>query len=196
MTQLFTEEGVSVPVTVVEAKPCVVTQVKSTDTDGYVAVQVGYAIKKAKNITKPQLGHLKKTAKEAANFSKLKEFRVADTTDYQVGKSLDVTQFTAGDTVRITGVSKGKGFQGVVKRHHFRGHPTSHGHKDQERMPGSIGATAAQRVFKGTRMGGHMGVDQVTVTNLKVAKVDESTQQIYLRGAVPGGRGAYVTIYI
>ncbi len=195
MTQLFTEDGLSIPVTVVEAHPCIVTQIKTTDQDGYTAVQLGYGIAKAKNIAKAQVGHVKKTAKVDNTFAKFQEFRLADLTDYSVGKSLAVNQFSVGDRVKITGVSKGKGFQGVVKRHHFRGHPSTHGHKDQARMPGSIGATAPQRVFKGTRMGGHMGDDRVTVANLKVVKVDEHTNQIYLRGAVPGARGAYVSIY-
>lgn len=195
MTQLFTEEGFSVPVTVVEAKPSVVTQIKTSDKEGYTAVQVGYGSVKAKNVAKPQQGHYKKVGEGSRNFAKLKEFRVDDVMEYKVGNSLTVAQFSEGDTVKITGVSKGKGFQGVVRRHHFRGHPSTHGHKDQLRMPGSIGATAPQRVFKGTRMGGHMGDDQVTVINLKIVKVDEAANQIYLRGAVPGARGSYVTIY-
>lgn len=195
MTQLFTEEGVSVPVTVIEVKPSIITQVKTLDKDGYTAVQLGYGTAKAKNLAKAQLGHFKASGKELGNFSKVKEFRVADVGEYQVGNNLTVSQFTVGEKVKITAVSKGKGFQGVVRRHNFRGHPTSHGHKDQERMPGSIGATAPQRVFKGTRMAGHMGMDQITVANLKVVKVDEQAHQIYLRGAVPGSRGTYVTIY-
>lgn len=187
MTQKFLEDGTVVATTVIKAGPCTVTQVKG-DKEAYKAVQVGFENKRV--INKPLAGHLK----GLANFRHLSEFRVADTTDFEKGKVFDVSSFQVGDKLKVTATSKGKGFQGVVKRHGFHGSPASHGHKDQLRMPGSIGATDSARVFKGTRMAGHMGTDTVTVTNLVVVDVDVENNLLYVKGAVPGHRQSLVKI--
>lgn len=187
MTQKFLEDGRVVPVTVVKADPCTVVQVKG-DKDGYSAVQIGFEQKKKTN--KPMAGHLK----GLSNFRVLKEFRVAKTDDFVRGKVFDVSSFQAGDSLTVTATSKGKGFQGVVKRHGFGGSPASHGHKDQLRMPGSIGATDPARVFKGTRMAGHMGFDTVTVKNLELVEIDKENNLLFIKGAVPGARNTLVKI--
>ncbi|MBT4849638.1 50S ribosomal protein L3 [Candidatus Parcubacteria bacterium] len=187
MTQKFLEDGKVVPVTVVEAGPCTVVQVKG-EKDGYTAVQVGFANKR--KVNKPIAGHLK----GFENFRYLKEFRVENSDTFEKGKVFDVTSFQVGDILKITATSKGKGFQGVVKRHGFHGSPATHGHKDQHRMPGSIGATDAARVFKGTRMGGRMGGDTTTVSNLELIEVDTEKNLLYIKGAVPGAREALVRI--
>ena len=187
MTQKFLEDGRVVPVTAVKVGPCTVTQVKG-EKDGYVAVQIGFD--KRRVINKPLAGHLK----DLGNFRYLREFKVADTANFERGKVFDATSFEAGDNLKVIAVSKGKGFQGVVKRHGFHGSPASHGHKDQLRMPGSIGATDAARVFKGTRMGGHMGVDTVTVANLELVEIDTENGILYIKGAVPGHRNSLVSI--
>ncbi|MFC1623562.1 50S ribosomal protein L3 [Patescibacteria group bacterium] len=188
MTQVFDKEGVVHPVTVVNAGPVVITQVKENEKDGYDSVQVGYGERKEKNINKPLKGHLK----DLGNFRYLKEFDKID--DVKVGDKIEVSSFEEGDEVVISSVSKGKGFQGVVKRHNFAGGPRSHGQKHSERKPGSIGSTGPQRVFKGTRMAGRMGSDRITVKNLKIVKIDEKNNQIYIKGAVPGKRGSLVEI--
>jgi large subunit ribosomal protein L3 len=187
MTQKFLVDGRVIPVTVVKAGPCTVVQVKG-DKDGYSAVQIGFEQKKKAN--KPMAGHLK----GLSNFRVLREFRVAKIEDFARGKVFDVTSFQAGDHLTVTATSKGKGFQGVVKRHGFHGSPASHGHKDQLRMPGSIGATDPARVFKGTRMAGHMGVDTVTVKNLELIEVDPKNNLLFIKGAVPGARNSLVKI--
>ena len=189
MTQKFQADGRVVPVTVVEAGPCTVVQVKSKDKDSYNAVQVGFATKKVVN--KPMAGHLK----NLDNFRYLKEFRLDNVENFARAKVFDVSSFSAGDNLKITATSKGKGFQGVVRRHGFHGSPATHGHKDQHRMPGSIGATDSARVFKGTRMGGRMGTDTVTVKNLELIEVDVDKNLLYIKGAVPGSRNALVTIW-
>lgn len=188
MTQEYAEDGTVTPVTVLEAGPVIVTQVKTDEHDGYQAVQVGFGKRKAKNITKPVLGHLK----ELGPFAVLKEFRTTDT--FERGQAITVDTFAAGDMVDVSGTSIGRGFAGVVKRHGFAGSPATHGHKDQLRMPGSIGAQAPQHVFKGVRMGGHMGAETVTTKNLKVVAVDSEKNIIKIKGAVPGAHGAIVTI--
>ena len=192
MTQIFKEDGTVVPVTAVLATPNVVTQVKSADgADGYNAVQVGFG--DAKKIGKALGGHLK----GLANAKVLREFS-ADAEDVAAlkrGDVITVEVFNDGDAVKVTGTSKGKGFQGVVKRHGFHGAPKTHGHKDQERMPGSIGAGGVQRVFKGRRMAGHMGDEMVTVSGLKVVAIDEEKNIIYIKGAVPGARNGEIMIY-
>ncbi len=190
MTQVYTDNGVAVPVTVLKAGPCVVTQVKTVDGEGYRSFQIGYGTKKEKNMTKPEKGHLKGNG----NFAILREFRFDEEVSHEVGQQLNVDQFEVGEKVKVTGTSKGKGFQGVVKRHGFSGAPASHGHKDQQRMPGSIGATGPQKVFKGTKMGGQMGNVRSTVTNLEVVKVDTENNEIYVKGAVPGARNSYIYI--
>ena len=187
MTQKFLEDGRVAPVTVVAAGPCTVTQVKG-DKDGYSAVQIGFGLKK--KVNKPLTGHLK----GLENFRYLREFRLESTDNMTRGKVFDVSSFQAGDILTVTATSKGKGFQGVVKRHGFHGSPASHGHKDQLRMPGSIGATDAARVFKGTRMGGRMGGDTVTVTNLELIEVDQEKGLLYIKGAVPGARNSLVSV--
>lgn len=187
MTQKFLPDGRVVPVTAVEAGPCTVVQVKG-DKDGYQAVQIGFG--KKRNISKPLAGHLQ----GLDNFRYLKEFRINDNIKLSRGQVFDVASFNVGDVLTVTGISKGKGFQGVVKRHGFHGHPPTHGHKDQERMPGSIGATEPQRVFKGTRMAGHMGTDMVTVKNLELIDVDSAKNLLYIKGAVPGARNTLLKI--
>ena len=151
-------------------------------------MQIGFDKKRV--INKPLAGHLK----DLSNFRYLREFRVDDDAGFVRGKVFDVTSFQAGDNLKVTAVSKGKGFQGVVKRHGFHGSPASHGHKDQLRMPGSIGATEPARVFKGTRMGGHMGVDTIAVKNLELIEVDAEKGLLYIKGAVPGHRNSLVNI--
>jgi large subunit ribosomal protein L3 len=188
MTQIFTEDGVVVPVTVIKTSPNVVTQVKTSDKDGYTAVQIGFGEKKAKNVAKPLKGHVK----ELGNFAHLKEVNLEG--EFNIGDKIEASTLVEGDTVTVSAISKGKGFQGVVKRHGFKGGRRSHGQKHSEREPGSIGVGGVQRVFKGMRMGGRMGADRVTVKNLKVAKVDSENQLVYIKGAVPGRKGTLVEI--
>lgn len=184
MTQKFAEDGSVIPVTRVVAGPCVVTQVKTDKTDGYTSVQLGFGSKK--NLSKPVKKHLK----DLGNFAYLKEFRIteAEANKLPVGTKITAKVFSIGDVIKATGVSKGKGFQGVVKRHGFHGSPATHGHKDQLRMPGSIGAGGPQHVFKGTRMGGRMGGEIVTVTNLKIVEVNPQNNEIFIKGALPGAK--------
>lgn len=188
MTQKFLPDGRVMPVTVVEAGPCTIVQIKGAP-DGYQAVQIGFGYKK--NISKPLAGHLK----GLPNFRYLREFSIDDSTKLIRGQVFDVTSFKRGDVLTVSGVSKGKGFQGVVKRHGFHGHPSTHGHKDQERMPGSIGATEPQRVFKGTRMAGHMGSDTITVRNLELIEIEPEKNLLYIKGAVPGARNTLLEIF-
>ena len=185
MSQRYDDKGV-VPVTVITAGPCTVTYVKG-DRDGYGAVQIGYD-SGVRKLDRPRTGHLK----ELGLFRYLREFRSG--AQPQRGQMISVASFKPGDIVRVTGVSKGKGFQGVVKRHKFAGAPKTHGHKDQLRMPGSIGSTEPKHVFKGTRMAGRMGGDNVSVRNLEVVEVDEQNNLLYIKGAVPGGRNGLVAI--
>jgi large subunit ribosomal protein L3 len=189
MTNVFDEDGIVYPVTVVNAGPLVVTQVKTLETDGYDSVQFGYGERKESNISKAVKGH----TKDLGNFEALKENRVNET-DLKVGDKVDVSAFEEGDKVTISSISKGKGFQGVVKRWNFAGGRRSHGNKHHERTPGSIGATGPQRVLKGLKMAGRMGSDRITVKNLKIVKVDKDTNQLYIKGAVPGKRGTLVEI--
>jgi large subunit ribosomal protein L3 len=167
-------------VTVVSAGPCQVVQCKTNETDKYTAAQIGFGY--AKKLNKPMAGQVK----GLANFKYLKEFRLDPNQTVTKGQVLNVGMFAEGERVKVVGVSKGKGFQGVVKRHGFHGHPATHGHKDQERMPGSIGSTDSGRVFKGVRMGGHMGDETVTITNLKIVKIDSAKNLLYIAGALPG----------
>jgi len=189
MTQFFDETGEVFPATIVNAGPITVVQVKTTENDGYEALQFGYGEQKEKRIAKAQKGHMK----DLGNFRLLKEFAVSGS-EMKSGDKLDVSVFEAGDTISVSGVSKGKGFQGVVKRHGFHGGRRSHGQKHSEREPGSIGAGGIQRVFKGTRMAGRMGSDLITVKNLKVLAVDKENNQILIKGALPGRRGTVITI--
>ena len=192
MTQLYKEDGTVVPVTAVLALPNVVTQVKSTDTkDGYNAVQVGFGVDKKPG--KSRIGHLK----DLPLVKTVREFRLADkeVAGVKRGDIITVEVFAEGDAIAVTGQSKGKGFQGVVKRHGFHGQNSSHGHKDQERMPGSIGAGGVQRVFKGRRMAGQMGDEQVTVSGLQIIAVEPEKNILYVKGAVPGARHGLIMIY-
>ncbi|MEX0930418.1 MAG: 50S ribosomal protein L3 [Candidatus Paceibacterota bacterium] len=200
MTQIFTEQGEMVPVTILRAGPSVVTQVKSSERDGYAAVQVGFGRRKAHTVASPVRGHTK-AALEAVgddssvnSFRWLREFRAEKEADVTVGDTLDVSLFAVGDTVRVSGVTKGKGFQGGVKRHGFSGASKSHGTKHAHREVGSIGATGPQRVFKGRKMPGRMGTNRVTVKNLDVVYVDPDQQVIGVKGAVPGPRGCLIEI--
>lgn len=190
MTQIFSEEGQVFPVTEISAGPVHVTQVKTKDTDGYESVQVGYGEKASKNVKKPQAGHYK----DLGNFRYLKEFKTPATEDTKVGSSIDVNNFVEGDKIRVSAFSKGKGFQGVVKRHGFKGGPRTHGQKHSEREPGSIGATGPQRVFKGTRMGGRTGNDRVTLKKVEIIKIDPENNRIFVKGSVPGRRGTLIEI--
>ena len=200
MVQFFDENGKSIPATFLSVGPVVVTQTKTKEKDGYFAMQVGFGQRKEKNINKAQKGHFKVAAKVVegsnmnSNFAFVKELRLKEESGIKVGDIIDVSTFTVGDNVQVTGTSKAKGFQGVVKRHGFHGGPRSHGQKHSEREPGSIGATGPQRVFKGTRMGGRMGGDRVCVKNLTVLGVDVENNKILLSGAVPGRRGTVVEI--
>ena len=190
MTQIFALTGEVSPVTVVDAGPVIVTQVKIENLDGYKAVQVGFGNKNPKNIAKAQKGH----AKELGNFSDYKEFSMPSDKELKVGDKIEASIFAVGDVVTISSVSKGKGFQGVVKRHGFHGGPRSHGQKHSEREPGSIGGGLRNRVPKNMRMAGRMGGDRVTVKNLKIVKIDTENNRLYVKGAIPGRRGTLVEI--
>lgn len=190
MTQIW-KDGESVAVTKVIAGPCTVVQVKNEEKDGYKAIQIAYGERKEKNIKKPQKGH----TKGLGNFQVLREFRSeADVENVKRGDVVDVSTFEAGDTIQVTSVSKGRGFQGVVKRYGFKGAIKTHGTKDQVRMPGSIGATGPAHVFKGTRMGGRMGGDKVTIKNLEVIEVDVENNILLVRGGIPGSKNTTVLI--
>jgi large subunit ribosomal protein L3 len=193
MTQMFSDDGTVMPVTVVLAGPCVVTQVKKKETDGYTAVQVGFEM--TKKAHKPQRVALKAVEKDGRVPRTLKEVRLDDVAGIEIGQAITVDAFKVGDVVNVTGTSKGKGFQGVVKRHGFHGSPATHGHKDQLRMPGSIGAGGVQRVWKGMRMGGQMGSEQRTIRNVKVVGVDPEAGTLALSGAVPGARNGLLVIH-
>jgi large subunit ribosomal protein L3 len=189
MTQVFDTDGTVHAVTVVEAGPMIVTQVKSEAKDGYAAVQAGYGTRKRS--TKPMRGHLKKLG----DFRLLREFRVQGDGEYNIGDRVGVELFEEGDFVDVTGVSRGRGFAGSVRRHHFAGGPKTHGQSDRHRAPGSIGSgTTPGRVLKGLRMAGHMGDEQVTVKNLRVIRKDEAKGLLLIAGAVPGATNATVRV--
>jgi large subunit ribosomal protein L3 len=193
MTQVYTEDGRAVPVTVIQAGPCVVVQRRAKAKDGYSAVQLGLVEdRKVKRVTKPMKGHFDKAGLPPCRV--LREVRVEEQAEVKVGDKISVEIFAAGDSVDVVGVSKGKGFQGVVKRHHFAGGAATHGSMFH-RAPGGIGASAfPSRVLKGMRAAGHMGSDRVTVRNLKVVRVDAGNNLLVVRGAVPGAGGGYVFI--
>lgn len=188
MTQRFRPDGTVVPVTVLESPNCQVTQLKTQEKDGYAAVQVGFG--ERKRVSKPETGHLK----GLPPFGSLREFPVKNVEGFTRGQKLEVSMFQPGEKIRVTGTSKGRGFQGVVKRHHFRGAPATHGTKDQLRMPGSIGATFPQHVPKGMRMAGRMGAERVTVKNLEVVEVIPEKNLLLIEGAVPGAPKSLVLI--
>lgn len=197
MTQIFDEAGMVFPVTTIKVSPAVVTQVKSKEKDGYAAVQFGFGERKLKNLSKPVRGHLK-----GKSFAHLKEVRLDKAkdasknmkSDWAVGDTIESSVFSEGDKVEVSAISKGRGFQGVVKRHGFKGGPRTHGQKHTERAPGSIGTAGFQRVFKNMRMGGRMGGDRFTFKNLKIVKIDTNTNEIFIEGAVPGRKGTLVEI--
>lgn len=198
MTQVFREDGSVVPVTKVEAGPCVVTQVKTMEKDGVPAVQIGFGEQKKFRLSQSLQGHLN----GLAMVRYLRDFRMPtgqegatkEAETLKRGDTITLKIFAAGDRVQVTGMSKGKGFQGVVKRHGFRGGPRTHGHKDNLRMPGTIGAGGVQRVFKNQRMGGHMGSERVTVKNLEIVQVDQAANLLYVKGALPGARGSLLLL--
>ncbi|MCA1839616.1 MAG: 50S ribosomal protein L3 [Actinomycetota bacterium] len=193
MTQVFDEQSRVIPVTVIKAGPCRVAQVKTSDKDGYGAIQLAFDELPPKRLTKPEAGHLSKNG--LGGFSKLVELRVADPGSYTVGQEIKVDIFAKGDKTDVIGVSKGKGFAGVMKRHNFAGKPASHGTDRKHRSPGSIGACATpSRVFKGMRMAGHMGHERVTTLNLEVVQADLDKNLLLVRGAVPGPNGGYVVV--
>ena len=192
MTQIFDDAGAAIPVTLIEAGPCYVTQVRTAETDGYSAVQLGFEEVKPKRLTGGQLGHLKRNNLPPLRF--LREF-LAKETELTEGEKLDVSLFTVGDLVDVIGTSKGKGFQGGVKRYHFHGGPKTHGQSDRNRAPGSRGSgTTPGRVYKGARGPGHMGHERVTTQNLRVVLVDAERNLLGVRGAVPGAKGGVLLI--
>lgn len=194
MTQIFDENGAAIPVTVIEAGPCFVTQIRQPEKDGYSAVQLGYAEVKPKRLTGGQLGHLKREGLNLPPLRYIREFR-AKSPEVNEGDQLTVEAFSVGERVDVIGTSKGKGFQGGVKRYHFRGGPATHGQSDRQRAPGSRGSgTTPGRVFKGSRGPGHMGNERVTAQHLKVVLVDVERNLIGVRGAIPGPRGGLVII--
>jgi large subunit ribosomal protein L3 len=194
MTQVFDEAGNAVPVTVIEAGPCYVTQVRSADKDGYTAVQLGFSETKPQRLTKGQLGHLKRSSLPALRY--LREFRVrSGEPDVQEGQEIKVDVFEKGERVDVIGISKGRGFAGTIKRHNFHRQRKTHGQSDRERAPGSVGSTTTPgRTYPGQRMAGRMGNDRVTSQNLMVVVVDAERNLIAVRGSVPGAKGSVVMI--
>ena len=193
MTQIFDEKGKVVPVTVVEAGPCVVSQVKTVETDGYEAIQIGFGDVKPKHVTKPLQGHFKKA--DVAPKRILKEFRFDDCAAYELGQIIKADVFETGDKVDVTGKSKGKGYAGVIKRWNFARLKESHGTGPNARHGGSMGACSSpSRVWKGKKMAGHLGAEKVTVQNLAVVKIDAEDNLIAIKGAIPGANGGYVVI--
>ncbi len=199
MTQIFNEDGSVTPVSVIEAGPCIVTQLKSVETDGYIAVQVGFGEVRPKHVNRPQLGHFKGGLNNSRNPDvkprrTLREIRTDDLSDFNIGQAITADQvFDVGDIVKVSGTSKGKGFAGVVKRYHFHGGDMTHGSMIH-RKPQSGGATDAARTFKGTKKPGHMGAETVTVRGLTVVRIDEQKNLLLIKGAVPGANGALLTI--
>ena len=193
MTQIFDDANRAVPVTVVKVAPFRVVQVKTPLGEGYSALQVTYGFRRAGALSKPEAGHFQKAGVDAGR--RLVELRVDDTEGYTVGQEIDVTVLSAGEKVDVTAISKGKGFAGGMKRHNFRGQGAAHGNHKKHRAPGSVGACATPaRVFKGTRMAGHMGAEKVTTLNLEVIEADPEREIVLVKGAVPGPRGGLVVI--
>ncbi|MDZ7780434.1 MAG: 50S ribosomal protein L3 [Gemmatimonadota bacterium] len=193
MTRIFNDEGVQVPVTVIEAGPCPVVQVRSEEQDGYRAVQLGFGAQNTRRATRPENGHAAKAGLEVAP-NLMREFRVGEEEEYEVGQQLTVDLFEAGDLIKVTGKSKGRGFQGVVKRYGFSGRPASHGHP-MSRNPGTVGpGTDPSRVIKGKKLPGRMGGNRTTIRNLQVVRVDGDRNLLFVKGGVPGARDGYVLI--
>lgn len=199
MTQYFEEDGSVVPVTVIEAGPCYVTQIKTAERDGYSAVQLGFdeaphRSNGSSRLTKPELGHLHRGELTLPDLRVLREFRI-DTPDVQEGEQIKCDIFEKGELVDVVGTSKGRGYAGTIKRHGFNRQPKTHGASDRERAPGSIGASAMpSRVIKGMRMSGHMGSERVTIQNLEVVLVDAERNLLAIKGSVPGARGGIVIV--
>lgn len=192
MTQIFDEKGIVIPVTVIEAGPCIISQIKNIETDGYNAIQLGYGDVKEKHINKPEQGHFKKA--NLAFKKHLREFRVDSVENIKVGDEVKVDVFEAGDKIDVQGTTKGKGFQGVIKRHGQHRGPMGHGSM-YHRRPGSMGSTSTPgRVFKGKKLPGHMGCVTVTIQNLDVVKVDTDKNVLLIKGSVPGAKGAILKI--
>lgn len=192
MTQIFVEDGSLVPVTVLEAGPCAVTQVKTIENDGYSAIQIGYQDKKEKHTTKPEQGHFNKAGVAFKRF--VKEFRLENADSYEVGQEIKVDIFEVGDKIDVSGTSKGKGYQGAIKRHNQSRGPMAHGSK-YHRSAGSMGnASYPGRVFKGKKLAGHMGAEAVTVQNLEIVRVDAEKNLILVKGAVPGPKKSIITV--
>ncbi|MDW0116748.1 50S ribosomal protein L3 [Sporosarcina thermotolerans] len=191
MTQIFAENGDLIPVTVIEAAPNVVLQKKTTETDGYEAIQLGFDDKREKLANKPEKGHVAKAETAPKRF--IREFRGVDVAGYEVGQEVKVDTFAEGDIVDITGVSKGKGFQGVIKRHGYSRGPMSHGSRFH-RAPGSLGAVDGQRVFKGKKLPGRTGGDTITIQNLEIVRVDAERNLLLVKGNIPGARKSLVTV--
>ncbi len=193
MSQVFEQNGDLIPVTIVEAGPCQVVQVKTPEKEGYSAVQLGFEKKPEKRANKPELGHFK--AANTEPYRHLSELRDFESDHLKVGESITVNLFKVGDKVKVSGITKGKGFQGVVKRYNFKGGPKTHGQSDRHRAPGSIGASAyPSHVIKGMKMPGRMGGDNKTVRGLSIIKIDPDNNLLYIKGAVPGARNGIVTI--
>lgn len=192
MSQIWKNDK-AIPVTLIQAGPAKIIQIRTKEKDGYSAVQIGFDATK-KRLNKPLQGHLK----NLGNFKHLKEFRIqnslAGQTEFKIGDALTVEQFNEGNKVKISGLDKGRGFQGVVKRHGFHGGPQTHGQKNRLRAPGSIGATAPQRVIKGRKMAGHMGQERTSVKNLEIVGIDKDKNILMVKGAVPGARGTLLEI--
>lgn len=195
MSAVFDETGNRIPVTIIEAGPCTVTDIKTDEKNGYTAIQLGFGSVKEKSLTKPVLGHFKKN--NLTPVRHLKEFRVDSVAEYKIGDTIGIGIFTTGEKIKVSGVSKGKGFQGVMRRHGFGGvGGTTHGQSDRLRAPGSIGASSyPSRVFPGQRMAGRTGQDNVTVRNLQVIKIVEEKNIILVKGAVPGAINSIVELY-
>ncbi len=209
MSQVFAEDGTVVPITAIEAGPCVVTQVRQAARDGYTAAQLGFGQAKAKHLSAAERGHLghqglnrarrtqrpQKERQPLGLFRHLREFSVDDPSAIEVGQTVDVSIFSPGDQVDVAGISKGRGFAGGVKRYHFAGGPKTHGQSDRHRAPGSIGATTTPgRVYKGHRMAGHLGAKRITVQNLTVVRTEPEANLLLIKGAVPGARGGLLII--
>ncbi len=193
MKTVFDDQRNQIPVTVLELKPNFITQIKTVDRDGYQGVQIGYRETKERRLTKPLLGHLKKSG--VVSLSKLAEFRTDDIEKYKLGDSLTVEQFSEGEIVTVSAVSKGRGFAGVVKRYNFKGGPKTHGQSDRLRARGSIGASSEpSKVVKGMRMAGQMGNVRITVKNLEVVNVDKDKNILLVKGSVPGSRNTFVEV--
>ncbi len=194
MTRLWTEDNGFVAVTVVQAGPCKVIQVKTPETDGYSAVQLGFGRKKMRNITKPLLGHLRKHGLINYYPMKIKEFRVENPHEYKPGDEINSSIFQLNELVDVQGTTKGKGFAGVVKRWGFAGGPRTHGQSDRLRAPGSIGSQRPQRVLKGKKMPGHLGAETVTIKNLQILRIDQEKNLLFIKGAIPGNKNSIVVI--